>query len=126
HWKGYFDPSGDPTLTNPADIYAGKSDKDGNWVSLGYLDDECAGLVEMRLKVGDRELTALARIGAGPPAFAPDSFPVRTVADELEQALLGAHVERGGGSAEAEEIVRRSAETVRLMNTAVMNGNVVD
>jgi len=125
HWPGHFDPNGDPTLTNPANIYAGKM-VGNNWVSLGYLDDECDGLVEVRLKVGGRELTALARIGAGPPAFAPDSFPVRTVADELEQALLGPHVDRAVGSAEAEEIVRRAAETVRLMNTAVMNGNVVD
>jgi hypothetical protein len=127
HWPGYFDPSGDPTLTNPASIYAGKADKDGNWVSFGYLDDECDGIVEAALEVGGRKLAAFARIGAGPPAFAPDSFPVRTVADELEQALLGPLVAAPDvASAEAEEIVRRAAETVRLMNTAVMNGNVVN
>jgi len=127
HWKGYFDPGGDPTLTTPAEIYAGKADKDGNWVSLGYLDDECDGVVEVRLTVGGRELTAFARIGAGPPAFAPDSFPVRTVADELEQALHGPRVAAQNlPSEEAEEIVSRAFETVRLMNTAVMNGNVVN
>jgi hypothetical protein len=127
HWKGYFDPAGDPTLTTPASIYAGKADKDGNWVSFGYLDDECDGVVEVHLEVGGRDLAARARIGAGPPAFAPDSFPVRTVADELEQALLGPRVAADNvASAEAEEIVRRAAETVRLMNTAVMNGNVVE
>lgn len=126
-WKGYFDAGGDPDLTTPAGIYAGKEDKEGNQVSLGYLDDECDGIVEVRLTVGGRELTAFARIGAGPPAFAPDSFPVRTVADELEQALLGPRVAAHDvPSAEAEEIVRRAAETVRLMNTAVMNGNVVN
>jgi hypothetical protein len=126
-WKGYFDPAGAPTSTNPASIYAGKADKAGNWVSFGYLDDECDGIVEVRLKVRGRELAAFARIGAGPPAFVPDSFPVRTVADELEQALLGPQVAaRDVPSAEAEEIVRRAAETVRLMSTAVMNGNVVD
>jgi|SRR6185369_13875752 len=126
HWKGYFDPNGDPTLTNPAQIYAGTTDKAGNWVSLGYLDDECDGVVEARLTVGGNELAAFARIGAGPPAFAPDSFPVRTVADELEQALHGPRVTAQDlPSDEAEEIVRRAFETVRLMNTAVMNGNVV-
>jgi hypothetical protein len=127
HWPGYFDPSGNPTSTNPASIYAGSADKDGNWVSFGYLDDECDGIVEVSLAVGGRTLAAFARIGAGPPAFAPDSFPVRTVADELEQALLGPRVAAPDvPSAEAEEIVRRAAETVRLMNTAVMNGNVVE
>ncbi len=126
HWKGYFDPAGDPTLTNPASIYAGKADKDGNWVSFGYLDDECDGFVEVQLKRAAGALVAFARIGAGPPAFAPDSFPVRTVADELEQALLGPRdTAPSVPSSEAEEIVRRAAETVRLMNTAVMNGNVV-
>jgi hypothetical protein len=128
HWQGYFDPaSGDPNVTNPGSIYAGSADKDGNWVSFGYLDDECDGIVEVGLAVGGRTLAAYARIGAGPPAFAPDSFPLRTVADELEQALLGPRVAAlDVPSAAAEEIVRRAAETVRLMNTAVMNGNVVN
>jgi len=126
-WPGHVDVAGDPTLTIPGGIYAGKEDKDGNQVSFGYLDDECDGIVEVHLAVGGRDLAAYARIGAGPPAFAPDSFPVRTVADELEQALLGPLVATDSvPSAEAEEIVRRAAETVRLMNTAVMNGNVVD
>ena len=74
------------------------------------------------------ELSAYARIGAGPPTYAPDSFPPRTVDDELEQALEG--VDAGEVTetelAEVEEIVRRAFETVRLMNTVVMNGNTVD
>ena len=125
-WKGYAD-HGAPTDTIPGAIYAGDEDKDGNWISRGYLDDECDGLVEVRLTVAGQTLSAFARIGAGPPAFAPDSFPPRTVADELEQALLGPVVEAADvPSAEAEEIVRRAFESVRLMNTAVMNGNVWD
>ena len=54
-------------------------------------------------------------------------LPIRTVADELEQAMLGPEVTAANvSSAEVEEIVRRAFETVRLLNTAVMNGNPVD
>ncbi len=126
-WKGYTEASSGALLTNPAQIFAGKAVGENGWQSFGYLDDECDGIVEVHLTAGGRPLSAFARIGAGPPAFAPDSFPVRTVADELEQALLGPRVAAHDvPSAEAEEIVRRAFETVRLMNTAVMNGNVVD
>ncbi|MFI9009865.1 hypothetical protein ACIGNX_21795 [Actinosynnema sp. NPDC053489] len=131
-WRGHVDEPGDPRLTNPAQIYAGDDGPDGTWVSRGYLDDECDGLVRVALRVADRELTAFARIGAGPPAYAPDSVPIRTVADELDQALLGPKItepdERTVARARVvtEEVLRRAAETVRLMNTAVMNGNTVD
>lgn len=125
-WQGYVDRPG-PRLTVPAEIYAGRQAPDGSWVSLGYLDDECDGLVYVDLALPDRHLSAYARIGAGPPTYAPDSFPVRTVADELEQAMFGPRPRPGEGTMEhAEEVVRRAAESVRLMNTAVMNGNTTD
>ncbi|MCY1073209.1 hypothetical protein [Archangium lansingense] len=126
-WQGYAESSG-PTLTMPAQIYAGFARGDEQ-VSFGYLDDECDGLVHVQLKLkGAAEpLKAFARIGAGPPAFAPDSFPVRTVADDLDQALNGTDASARDASLEAaEDIVRRAFETVRLMNTAVMNGNTVN
>jgi hypothetical protein len=82
--------------------------------------------VEVSLKVGGNVLSAQARIGAGPPHYAPDSFPVRTVADELEQALYGPVISRSEADPDkVEEIVRRAFETVRLMNTEVLNGNDV-
>ncbi|WP_441246887.1 hypothetical protein [Kitasatospora sp. McL0602] len=130
-WLGHVDQGGDPRLTIPNSIYAGDP-AGADWVSRGYLDDECDGLVHVRLAVGGSVLTAYSRIGAGPPAYAPDSLPVRTVADELDQAMHGPEVspadaDAGGqGLAVAEEIVRRAVESVRLMNTAVMNGNTVD
>ena len=132
-WPGYVETSQGqvPTLTNPSQTYAGDDNADGNQVSFGYLDDECDGIVEVRLTVptdagGTRELTAFARIGAGPPSFAPDRFPVRSVADDLEQALAGPDVEDARPPVyEAEEIVRRAYETVSLMNTAVLNGNAI-
>jgi hypothetical protein len=135
-WHGYQESSG-PELTMPAQIYAGySSDKKGGfdpngayWKSRGYFDDECDGLVHVQLKLkGAAEpLKAFARIGAGPPAFAPDSLPIRTVADDLDQALHGPQTrERDATPEAAEDIVRRAFETIRLMNTAVMNGNTVN
>ena len=129
-WRGHSDQPGDPRLTIPAQIYAGDDGPDGAWVSRGYLDDECDGLVHVGLDVAGRELTAFGRIGAGPPAYAPDSIPIRTVADELDQALLGPRATDQDSlehaRAVAEEVLRRATETVRLMNTEVMNGNTVD
>jgi hypothetical protein len=123
-WSGYADEDQTPStiITNPPDIYANPQDGANRVVSLGYLDDECDGIVEVRLGT----LSAFARIGAGPPDYAPDSFPVRTVADELEQALLGPDVGPDEVSQEwTEEILRRAFETVRLQNTTVLNGNPV-
>lgn len=141
-WPGHIDPNmpDSPTheqemavrrLTVPAQIYAGYNYPPGcttcDWVSKGFLDDECDGIVDVQLTVSDpqsgqaRTLGAFARIAAGPPAYAPDSQPVRTVADELEQALFG-HEARGPiPRDEVEEIVRRAIETVRLMNTDFLN-----
>jgi hypothetical protein len=130
-WLGYRESTDKrimPRLTNPASIYAGWDDGDDH-VSWGYIDDECDGIVgvELELPGGSPPLTAFARIGAGPPAFAPDSLPVRTVAQDLEQALLGPTVAPGDVTIEAaQDIVRQALDTVRLMNTAVMNGNAVD
>lgn len=125
-WRGYFDRSSDADLTVPGAIYAGSSDAAGNWVSKGYFDDECDGIVHASLTVGDRTLAAYARIGAGPPAYAPDSFPVRTVHDELEQWMHGVSAAPADVTFErVEEILRRAFETIRLMNATVMNGNDV-
>ncbi|MFE2752028.1 hypothetical protein ACFXGA_08475 [Actinosynnema sp. NPDC059335] len=129
-WRGYADQPDDPLVTIPGSIYAGDDGPDGTWVSRGYLDDECDGLVHVKLTVAGNELTAFGRIGAGPPAYAPDVVPIRTVADELDQALLGPKATDDDTVALAravtEEILRRATETVRLMNTEVMNGNTVD
>jgi len=123
-WSGYRDDNADPStiVTNPSDIYANLDDPAAT--CRGYLDDECDGIVEVRLR--GTELGAFARIGAGPPDYAPDSFPVRTIADELEQVLLGVDIANADVSPEwTEEIVRRAFETVRLQNTTVLNGNPV-
>jgi len=129
-WFG-FRSSNPRTTTNPSDIYEGAEDVPSDGVVLGhsqgYFDDVCDGpvSVELTLKNGSK-LTARAWISACMPAFAPDSEPVRTVADELEQLIMGPEVDPFSGlQQEAADIVRRALETVRLMNTAVMNGNVI-
>ncbi|MGO4876787.1 hypothetical protein ACEN2P_09315 [Pedobacter psychrotolerans] len=123
-WWGYCEKGvGEPTYTNPAQIFAGYYLENNDRISWGYLDDECDGFVSVHLKGKDDKLTARAHISAGPPAFAPDTLPVRVVSDELEQILLGPEVTGEVDIEEAEEIVRRALETIRLMNTSVMNGN---
>ena len=127
-WRGYHEgASFNPIFTNPAQIFAGYSASDGSQVSWGYLDDECDGFVKIELKISNNQtLTAQAHIGAGPPAFAPDTLPIRVVSDELEQILLGPEVTDTVTIEEAQDIIRRAMETVRLMNTAVMNGNSIN
>lgn len=126
-WLNYTESVG-PSLTNPAGIYAGYLNAEGNQVSWGYLDDECDGHVKVSLKLQDGQvLSAQSYIGAGPPAFAPDTLPVRVISDEMEQLLYGPTVKDEEVSLDdATELVLRALETVRLMNTSVMNGNPVN
>jgi hypothetical protein len=132
HWKGYkdaADPKSDDLLkmrrvTNPGNVYAGDDFDDSHRRSWGYLDDECDGIVEVELEVDGVRLSAFARIAAGPPTFAPDSMPIRTVHDELEQAMFGPDFDSDVTDKEMDEvreIVRRALDTVRLMNTGQMN-----
>lgn len=125
-WRGYSESTG-PALTNPAQIYAGYADDAGNQVSWGYFDDECDGTVTVELTLRNgKKLTASAHISAGPPAFAPDTLPIRTVSDEIEQILYGPALQAHEAPIEvAQDVLRRAFETVRLMNTAVMNGNTI-
>jgi hypothetical protein len=96
-------------------------------ISRGYLDDACDGIVKFAVdtKAG-KTLTAAARITAGPPMLVPDARFVRSLADDLEQALSGPAVAASEPveetRARAEEIVRRAYETVRFLNIEFMNG----
>jgi hypothetical protein len=126
-WLGHVDDFNDPTQpvpTAPAQIFYGHTEGAGPdplWVSNGYLDDASDGIVEVRLRFGGKELTSFARISAGPPAFAPDSFHVRTVADDLEQIAFGPVVTGPVSVGEATDIIHRGLEAVRLFNTAAGN-----
>lgn len=63
-----------------------------------------------------RRLTSFARVCAGPPDFAPDSFPVRTMGEELEQIVQGP-IATTVEADEVIDIVRRAVETMRLTDT---------
>lgn len=100
-------------------------------ISRGYFDDACDGIVEVRLKLGnEKELTASARISAGPPMMVPDSLFLRNLADDLDQVIHGPSVPANEPEevtrARAMDIVRRAFETVRFLNVTVMNGNPVN
>jgi hypothetical protein len=96
-------------------------------ISRGYFDDACDGFVEVTLALpNDVTFKATARICSAPPAMAPDSLFVRSLADDLDQAIFGPEVAYETPEktlARAQDIVRRAYETVRFMNVAVMNGN---
>jgi hypothetical protein len=127
-WWGFQSDGKSVTLTNPSDIYEGYRYPDQLASSWGYLDDVCDGPVAVRVTLKDgTTLAARAWISAAMPAFAPDSEPVRTVADDLEQLILGPEIQNHEISLDAAaEIVLRGLESVRLMNTLVMNGNNID
>jgi hypothetical protein len=127
-WHGWREPGSGPALTNPGQIFAGYS-TNGVQVSWGYLDDSCDGTVTVTLtRKGHAQLSASAHISAGPPTFVPDAVPIRTAEDELVQIVLGPDIaeEKDVPIEEALEIVRRALDTVRQLNTAVMNGNPTD
>ncbi|HLL99606.1 MAG TPA: hypothetical protein VK400_01010 [Pyrinomonadaceae bacterium] len=113
-------PTGTPLPTSPARIYA-RSRPPGARLNLGYLDDSCDGIIEVELMVNDQKFSASARATVGPPDFAPDSFHLRTVADEIEQMLLGLKVNEKITFEQATDLMRRALETMRLMNSDVWN-----
>jgi hypothetical protein len=128
-WRGFQSDINDVTNTNPSDIYQGYApDPNKLAKSWGYLDDVCDGPVSVELTMRDgQKLSGRAWVSSAMPAFAPDSQPVRTVADDIEQLVMGPKIGNHEISYEAAaDIVRRGLETVRLMNTRVMNGNIVD
>ncbi|HZZ22846.1 MAG TPA: hypothetical protein VFE60_09840 [Roseiarcus sp.] len=96
-------------------------------ISRGYLDDASDGFIEVTLALpNDVTFKATARICSAPPAMVPDSLFVRSLADDLDQAIFGPDVAYEGPEktlARAQDIVRRAYETVRFMNVAVTNGN---
>jgi hypothetical protein len=118
-WAGWPDPGG-PQSTMPGGIYYGGD----TGKSRGFLDDACDGIIDVELATNGTKLSSYARVMAGPPAFAPDSFPIRRIFDELEMAMNGPQSD-GGTNQDVQDIVRRAFESIRLMNTTVMNGNQV-
>lgn len=134
-WSRHTDdapPTGAPDpraheTTIPQFIYARNPTTRAN---LGYFDDSSDGIVAVTLTMQDgRRLSSFARASAGPPDFAPDGQPVRSMGDELEQLALGPLVQDVTVD-EVLDVVRRALETMRLMDTAWWNaryaGNAFD
>jgi hypothetical protein len=107
-------------FTSPAGIFA--RSRPPQSVNLGFFDDTCDGIVRATIILGAKTLTAIARISSGPPDFAPDSLPVRSVLDDFEQMALGPDVTSVTAD-EVIDIVRRAVETIRLMNTETQNAS---
>ncbi|MCA1569838.1 MAG: hypothetical protein LC798_05850 [Chloroflexi bacterium] len=119
-WRGYTE-EGERFQTIPVQLFAGVTEEGSDvQISWGYLDDACDGIVRAALTTDQAMHSASARFATGPPTYVPDAFPIRAVADELEQALRGPHVDSAEPE-QVEEIVRRAFESVRLMNTAYLN-----
>ncbi len=102
-------------FTAPGGIYA--QDPPGN--NLGYFDDSCDGIIRVSIRGVDLP-AAKARVTSGPPDYAPDSLPVRTVLDDLEQMEHGPHVDDVTAD-EVIDIIRRALETQRLLHTEFEN-----
>ncbi len=105
--------------TAPGDIFA----RNQAGINLGYLDDSSDGVVTVSFAVGGVSHSVSARISSGPPDYAPDSFPVRSFADELGQMAHGPMPDSVSVD-ETIDVVRRALETVRLMNTGVQNRSI--
>lgn len=122
-WTKYKEGEG-PTKTNPAQIFAGYDEGDLHY-SIGLFDDAGDGFLEVTLNTPEQMLKARASLVTAPPAFAPDILPIRVVTDELEQLLYGPDLNENDTVYidDIQEIMRRAFETIRLMNTAMMNGN---
>jgi hypothetical protein len=109
--------------TIPPQIYARNP---ATGTNLGYLDDASDGIITATLTLQDgRRVSAFARASAGPPDYAPDSDPVRSMADELEQMVFGP-IAADVTADQVLDIVRRALETMRLMNTADWNRRYSD
>lgn len=135
-WDRYY--IGNPgarSTTAPGDIFQGieigsSTPANRTKLSSGYLDDTCDGILEVSITAGGKRHEAYARFAAGVPDFAPDSLPVRSIADDMEQIVLGTTVappanpvEAAQIKADVEDILRRGLDTVRQTNTMVHNGN---
>ena len=111
--------------TMPGEIYAKaeKRDADGRLIeetNLGYFDDTWDAILKVTLSINNTQHQAIARVAVGPPDYAPDSFPVRTLADDLEQMVSGPEAEAVSAE-EVLDIVRRAFETMQLMDTEFLN-----
>ncbi len=132
-WDNHNDsqpPQNSPTArarrsTIPVFIYARRRTPPTSNRSLGYLDDSCDGIIDVQLEHQGRTHRSSARFSSGPPDFAPDSFHMRSLADDLAQMALGPDNVAFATEAELADSVtdfmRRAMETMRLLDPNNLN-----
>lgn len=95
-WTSYRDPdnlaNAFPPPAIPVRTFAGGSDSVSGR-SRGFLDDTSDGIVTVTVTGEGVNLVSKARISVGPPDFAPDRLPFRTLADDFEFFENGPEVE---------------------------------
>lgn len=88
--------------------------------SWGVVDDTCDGIVRVAIEMGSLRFSAMARVSAGPPDFAPDRRPFASLADDLADrelpALTDAEIADPITVTEVADLLRRVFETVSLTN----------
>ncbi|MER9107512.1 hypothetical protein NKH95_26755 [Mesorhizobium sp. M0848] len=132
-WDRYYmNEPGSPVSTAPADIFQGSTIgvRGTSKLSHGYFDDSCDGIAEVTLTLGGQTFSGYARFASAVPDFAPDTLPVRSIADEIEQMAFGPSVAAPADAAgqatllaDVQDILRRGLDTMRQINTVVHNGD---
>jgi hypothetical protein len=118
-----FQPQTQQDQPEPADTFDGVIDlPDGSQggQSWGVVDDTCDGIVRVSVEIAAVRHTAMARITAGPPDFAPDRRPFASLADDLADrelpALTDAEIADPATIVEVADLLKRVFETVSLTN----------
>jgi hypothetical protein len=118
-----FQPQSEPDQPEPADTFDGVMDlPDGSLggQSWGVVDDTCDGIVRVTIEVGAERHSAMTRIYAGPPDFAPDRRPFASLADDMADrelpALTDAEIADPATVHEVADLLQRVFETVSLTN----------
>jgi hypothetical protein len=118
-----FQPQSQPDQPEPSDTFDGVIDlPDGNQggQSWGVVDDTCDGIVRVTLEIRAERHSAMARITAGPPDFAPDRRPFASLADDIADrempALTDAEIADPVTVDEVADLLQRVFETVSLTN----------
>jgi hypothetical protein len=130
-----FQPQSQQDQPEPPDTFDGVTDlPDGSQggQSWGVVDDTCDGIVRVSVEIGTERHSAMARITAGPPDFAPDRRPFASLADDLAdrelQALSEKEIADPATILEVADLLKRVFETVSLTNldalrTRMLRGN---
>jgi hypothetical protein len=83
--------------------------------SRGLFDDTSEGIVTVHVRGGGLDLTARARIAVGPPDFAPDRLPIRTLADDFEWLEFGPDAPAPVNDAFVADLLEKAFDSAELL-----------